>query len=188
MTVTEIDSGARAWVGCLGCYNGGRLRGWWLDCDSIAELPERCNVCGSDEWWVLDHELGNGFGEMSPAEFVEIVERWQQLDELDASGSYSAPLAAVLAYWDNAGWQYAPKDPHDIFRGPSDCFLFICEQNDDTHLGYAMAEFEEETGGWREDALPDWVRIDWESVGRNTWHTFNVCEMRDGGLAVFSHG
>lgn len=84
----------RAWVGCLGCYNEGRLAGEWFDADSIpvdtsdwtAVSTDACSDASHEELWVFDHE---GFGplltgECSPVEarrlgeLIESVPEWQR--------------------------------------------------------------------------------------------------------------
>ena len=67
-TETRTDTTPRAWVGCLGCYNGGALVGKWIDGEICADLEYagltdragKCNRCGADEFWVMDHENGGG--------------------------------------------------------------------------------------------------------------------------------
>lgn len=68
----------RAWVGCLACYNSGRLRGAWITAEEMADeiaaeavtfkglgvaaqYPDgapftACAVCGGDEWDLMDSE------------------------------------------------------------------------------------------------------------------------------------
>lgn len=87
----EIQLGSdipRAWVGCLGCYNDGKLVGGWLDKDEagdldVAGLSEdgKCVRCGAEEFWVFDHENIGKAGEMSPADFVTIAERFDTIAE-----------------------------------------------------------------------------------------------------------
>ena len=184
METIETSGELRAWVGCLGCYSAGRLVGKWSTVEDIAELPANCSRCGSDEWWCMDHDLPGGMGEMCPAEFVRRVEFLNGLDDCDASGRYSAELEHVLAYWDNAGWDYAPEDPSDAFRAAADLFMFECDSHGGTSMAYALADFMD----WHDDELPDWVRVDWEGIGNDANHIYNVCEMRGGGWAVFFHG
>jgi len=84
-----------AWVGCLGCYNNADLNGGWLDgtvasdeMGKAVRLTTRpdslspnvnvtiCARCGSDEFWVFDHENYGGWlkGECSPMEAQRIAE------------------------------------------------------------------------------------------------------------------
>jgi len=83
----------KAWVGCLGCYNSGELNGAWVDGVEAGDISkavktktgapaiygENCPVCikcGSDEFWVFDHEGFSGLisGECSPSEAQEKAE------------------------------------------------------------------------------------------------------------------
>lgn len=90
----------RAWVGCLGCYNAGALNGAWLegaeagDIAKAVKVIEResyfgeglvtiCAKCGSDEFWVFDHEGFEGLikGECSPMEAQEKAELLESVEE-----------------------------------------------------------------------------------------------------------
>ena len=90
-TTTTTDT-PRAWVGCLGCYNSGDLVGEWMDSHTAGDAVlwpfvrqmndgrELCARCGSDEFWVFDHEgLPDGVldGECSPLHFAEIATAWE---------------------------------------------------------------------------------------------------------------
>ena len=97
-TTTETDT-PRAWVGCLGCYNGGELVGKWLEAEQCADLvkagltyrpdvaglpSEICKRCGAEEFWVFDHEglpAGVVDGECSPCHFAEIATAWELVDD-----------------------------------------------------------------------------------------------------------
>jgi antirestriction protein len=90
----------KAWVGCLGCYNSGSLNGAWVDGLEAGDISkavkiktgapaiygENCPVCikcGSDEFWVFDHEGFNGLisGECSPSEAQEKAELLASVEE-----------------------------------------------------------------------------------------------------------
>ena len=90
----------KAWVGCLGCYNSGELNGAWVDGVEAGDISkavklkigepsiygENCPVCvkcGSDEFWVFDHEGFNGLisGECSPSEAQEKAELLASVEE-----------------------------------------------------------------------------------------------------------
>ena len=110
-TELKIDTDPRAWVGCLGCYNSGLLNGDWIDGLEAADISqavkvkigdpaiygENCQVCvkcGSDEFWVFDHEnfLGLIKGECSPSEAQEKAELLNDLaeDQREAFAAYIA--------------------------------------------------------------------------------------------------
>ena len=93
ITTTTETTTPRAWVGCLGCYNGGSLNGVWIDGANATNYGEHlktydqggvtfCSLCNSDEFWVFDHENYDGVisGECSPSEAQELAEL------LDAAG------------------------------------------------------------------------------------------------------
>ena len=90
----------KAWVGCLGCYNSGSLNGAWVDGLEAGDISkavkvktgapaiygENCPVCikcGSDEFWVFDHEGFNGLisGECSPSEAQTKAELLASVEE-----------------------------------------------------------------------------------------------------------
>lgn len=95
METTTTTETAKAWVGCLGCYNSGELVGEWLEAEECADLEAAglaresegvtaCRRCGSDEFWVFDHEgLPDGVlsGECSPFHFAEIATAWEMVDD-----------------------------------------------------------------------------------------------------------
>jgi antirestriction protein len=69
----------RVWIGCLGCYNGGRLVGDWVDADEADDFAEHFTdkvkvpgmhiVEAHEELWCMDHENFYGLlkGECSPS-------------------------------------------------------------------------------------------------------------------------
>lgn len=91
MNTTTTETTPRAWVGCLGCYNGGALVGKWLDGENCADLQaagltdsdERCLRCGAEEFWVMDHENYSGVleGECSPQEAQDKAELLSTVDD-----------------------------------------------------------------------------------------------------------
>lgn len=87
MTVTTTTR-PMIWVGCLACYNDGRLVGEWLEPDDVDGLstdevrnlihkevpaPNAQGFC--EEVWVFDHEGFGGLlkGECSPWEAAEVA-------------------------------------------------------------------------------------------------------------------
>lgn len=99
----------RAWVGCLGCYNGGALVGDWFDATECPTDMDTFNIVTSlegetprpahiieahEELWVFDHEGFDGFltGECSPHTAQRIAEGLAAVDE-----SEREPYAIFLA-------------------------------------------------------------------------------------------
>ena len=120
MTATTLATTPRAWVGCLACYNDGRLVGQWVDGLEAAELTsedlhasERVTIDPAygphEELWIMDHE-GYGpalSGECSPAEAQRIAEALDTIveHERDAFGAFLdhvEDLEDALARFPNA--------------------------------------------------------------------------------------
>lgn len=185
MTMTATpDTDRKVWVGCLACYNDGRLMGAWFDAADVGELtsgelheandPNRHDLKDQregygehEEIWCFDIE---GFGhwntEMSPSEAFRKDEEIARV--VDATG---APAAAVLAWAERTG------------NDDLSCF------EDDWHGEHASAEefvenFYEETG---QELGPLASYIDWERVARDWgfegWHFHDTS---DGTVYVFS--
>ena len=107
---TMTGSEPRAWVGCLGCYNMGRLNGRWMDADDAEEVGGKCDRCFSDEWWCFDVENVLKVREMSPAEFVRDARLAEAID--------GHPNADALRVWVADDFHYNVEqrdfDPDDI--------------------------------------------------------------------------
>ena len=73
ITPPTTDTTPRAWVGCLHCYNEGRLVGEWFDA-AAADLVTLADVhegsgfdyAECEELWVFDHENIPVRGELDP--------------------------------------------------------------------------------------------------------------------------
>lgn len=46
MATTAISTTPRAWIGCLACYNEGRLVGDWFDAVTADEVTRVCPISG----------------------------------------------------------------------------------------------------------------------------------------------
>jgi len=155
MTVNATDT-PRAWVGCLGCYNEGKLIGKWLDDpDEIREYvcPQPKTIYNlHEELWVMDHECAPWLtGECSPSEFADKAEAW-----IEATGNIDADVLA--AYIDNMGanyvdWDTLEADVNEAYAG---------EYEDLADFAYRLAE---DTGDLPEGSYANY--IDWEAVGRD---------------------
>ncbi|MFT3661773.1 MAG: antirestriction protein ArdA [Gordonia sp. (in: high G+C Gram-positive bacteria)] len=105
MTTTTIAE-PRAWIGCLACYNSGRLVGRWYpvtDCDEVdlASVHRGSGVhwkrAGCEELWVMDTDGLPVDTEMSPHDaaawgevFTEAGEQWPAVAAWVRSGAYVA--------------------------------------------------------------------------------------------------
>ena len=72
---SAADYAPRAWVGCLGCYNEGRLTGDWVAALDASEFVP-CKRVDHEEWWVFDHEGFDGFltGECAPMDAQDLAD------------------------------------------------------------------------------------------------------------------
>lgn len=165
---TEEKTQARAWVGCLGCYNSGRLIGKWINAEGAADvtgqglatlenvggyIAPRCVICFGDEFWVMDHEGLEGFisGECSPQEAQEAAEKLQELE------SEGLDIGAVKAYIENyhQTWREFDTDQfQDSYQGEWSTFQEYAEN------------LAEECGLVDSDAAWPNNCIDWERASR----------------------
>lgn len=184
-TPDTTEEHMRAWVGCLACYNEGRLVGEWQDWENLPHYVP-CTRPGHDEWQVFDHEgyIGLLSGECSPDTAYRIAEWWHE--EVTPGREYL--LDAVRAWVDNGD-----------YRLDSDNLPCISDF-DDTYQGEwdSGAEFAESTAyecGELSD-IPEWIACSvdwnraWESWLRHDYWTADVREYRSGlyvapGVFVF---
>ena len=113
----------RAWVGCLSCYNSGRLLGKWIDGTECEDLESagiatletvgdytapRCVKCFGDEFSVMDHEnyLGLISGECG------ISEAAGQLAEINDDNEREIVIA-----WLGNGMQFDLDTMRDCYLG-----------------------------------------------------------------------
>ena len=94
----EDTTTPRAWVGCLSCYNSGRLFGKWINGTECEDLESagiatmetvgdysalRCVKCFGDEFSVMDHEnyLGLINGECGISEAAEAARQLAEITD-----------------------------------------------------------------------------------------------------------
>jgi antirestriction protein len=168
---TTTDS-PRAWVGCLACYNDGRLIGEWLDADGLedeATLDAICQRPDHEELWVMDHENLIG-GEMSPLEAAVQARALEDL-ALEAEDLYM-PLAVAREYIEGLNIT-------DPTAWPSIESAFNCAADSETDF---VAEYMENLTGLPE--LPDWLHIDYAGSFRDLTMDMTVIR-HEGTLYVF---
>lgn len=89
MTITTSTEAPRVWLGCLACYNSGRLVGEWYDAaDADGVTIDALHIdSGSvarvscEEIWVMDTDGLPIAREMSPAEAAEWGRLLAEVDE-----------------------------------------------------------------------------------------------------------
>ena len=171
---TTTETVPSAWVGCLACYNDGKLIGKWLsDPDKIREYrcPEPVTVYNMhEELMVFDHEgMPLIDGECSPSSFADAIEWVEGLESWQ-------PIKAVAAWLDNLGisWRDAElSDFDDAFAG---------EWGSEQEYAENLAE---ECG--LIDANASWPNsyIDWERATRDLFMDGYWSATADGGVYVF---
>lgn len=102
----------RVWVGCLHCYNDGRLVGGWFEADERGELDDIEEVHdrsdaplteSCEELWVMDHENIPVKGEMSTVTANEWLEAYEEIDD-------DNQWEAFYGWVDNTG-----NDPDSVY-------------------------------------------------------------------------
>lgn len=174
MTMTETVTVPRAWVGCLACYNDGRLVGEWVDAvDADTFTP--CQRPDHVEWWVMDHEGLPITGECSPMEATrwavwlsEVVE-WQRGAVLAwlSLGAYSTDVDGlpVLSDFDEA------------YCGEWDSFREYAE-NLAEECGYVPTRDDVEGN-------PLLAYVDWDAWARDLAYDYNTAPAPAHGVYVF---
>jgi antirestriction protein len=108
--MTATENTFRVWIGCLACYNGGKLVGEWRDADTAGDVtPDEIHghPTTHEELWVMDTENApTGYArEMSPTEAQEVAARLADIgDDADA----------FAAWCDNNGESVTTADPDDF--------------------------------------------------------------------------
>ena len=86
-TSSSTDTTPRVWIGCLACYNEGRLIGDWFDAETADEVTTydvhgaHSRADSHDELWCFDHENIPISGEMSPADAAAWGEAFDEVGE-----------------------------------------------------------------------------------------------------------
>lgn len=84
----------RVWIGCLACYNEGRLVGEWFDAVGAGEVTTydihgaHSRADSHDELWCFDHECIPVSGELSPMEAAKWGEVFDALAGEDRAALY----------------------------------------------------------------------------------------------------
>lgn len=181
-TITaSADTTPRVWIGCLHCYNCGRLVGEWFDAAGADEITlaqvhsgaSRVRQ-GCEELWVMDHENIPVRGEMSPHDAAAWAEAIEEADE---------HLRPALLAWVRSGTYTAQgntdlpvvSDFVDRYCGHHESFRDYLEQHADD---IAMFEGASET-------LQSY--FDWDRFADDEAHGYIIEDAPDGGVFVFTH-
>jgi len=173
---TSTATDARVWIGCLACYNAGRLVGEWYDAaDADAVSIEALHIdaetiarVSCEEMWVMDHEGLPISGECSPMEaaawgrLLADVDEWQR----------DAFLAWVRLDWTGNDLPNV-SDFLDAYMGEWDSMRDYADNLMD------------ECGMWAE--VPEWARpyIDMDAFARDLSLDHGTAPALGGGVYVF---
>ena len=134
MATTAISTTPRAWIGCLACYNDGRLIGDWYDAITADEVTTydihgaHSRADSHDELWVMDHENLPVKGEVSPADaaswgraIVEVDEQlrpaliaWVESGDYVAEGNSDLPCIPDFMERYCSEWDSFNDDAEDL--------------------------------------------------------------------------
>lgn len=163
----------QVWVGCLACYNAGRLHGsgWVTPADGLEWTCDKGTDYPHEEYVAMDN---NGWidGECSAREAATVDDQWSDAesqlgeDQMPAFGAWvtecSGDLGDVASFEDAFEGEYAGRE------------------------GYAR-DLAHDIG-----ALPDgyaWPTscIDWEQATRELFYDLTAVDAPDGGVFVFRY-
>lgn len=172
-TTTTTDHTPRAWIGCLACYNSGRLVGEWLDADGLEDPDTLAAICtrpDHEELWAMDLD-GIPGGECSP---LEAARKARALtDYLAAADENGLPAPVALEYLDGLNLE----DSDDWPAIGEDINYSSAESRTDY-----VAEYLENAYSLPE--LPYWLHIDYAGTFQDLTMG-NTVISHDGTLYVF---
>ena len=177
-TINTTSNAPRIWLGCLNCYNNGRLVGAWYDAvdlynDEDLGTTEDVHKQGGhpaeeycEEIWGLDHEGMPVSGEMGLGDAKEWGELYEELDDDD-----NWP---VFCAWVQNGNTPSVSEFEDHYEGQWDDFRSYVEDLEGSG-----------------DLFNDWPELavryfDWDSYVNDAQHDFSILEAPQ-GVWIFSH-
>jgi len=150
---TADDTTPAAWIGCLACYNAGRLVGeWHKRADALEEFtpPDDCAAVGHEEFWVMEHENMGSILECSPLEAYQIARALEELYKTADDVGVPHGIAAQYVTDSNA--------PRDAWPSIENVVTF------ESFEDYAAEMLEASLPHGFE--LPAWLQINYEDTGR----------------------
>jgi len=158
------------WIGCLACYNAGRLVGEWFDADEAGDVtPEQLHgrPTHHEELWVMDHEGFGGLlkGECSPVEAQRIAEQIAELPDYVSVEAFA---------------EYAELVTDPTVEGFEDSYC----GHWDSEVEYAQ-DFADGIGAVNKDVGWPYSHIDWERAARELLLDYHVVPASGGGYHFF---
>ncbi|WIY83938.1 antirestriction protein ArdA [Propionimicrobium sp. PCR01-08-3] len=180
MSAVATDCTPRVWVGCLHCYNSGRLVGEWFDAAGAGDVDLAAVHEGSgslsaacEELWCLDHENIPQSGEMGLLEAAE----WDRVHEEVGPDQWPALCAWVssgMHVVEGTGDIPSVSDFEERFAGHWDSFREYAED---------LAESTGLQQGWPEEAVR---YFNWDSWTSDLAYDYTVVDApADQGYGVF---
>jgi hypothetical protein len=185
MTTTTTDE-PQVWIGCIGCYNAGRLAGDWYDAKDcptdMRDFKPRGVFLGwnhyaeqHEELWVMDHENFGGLlnRECSPFEALRLTQLIVAADERGISRE-------VLAYWVADG--NGTDDADEFLDGLQDAYAGRW----DSGAAYAQ-DLHDEMSNQADTSVWPYSCIDWTHAFRELEYGGDAysTEASDGGVHIF---
>ena len=175
MTIaTTTGSTPRVWIGCLACYNAGRLVGDWHhanDADEVTTADVHGHASSHEELWCFDIENIPVRREMSPGEAAEWGRVFAEVDEHQRAALY-AWVASGDYVFESTGDLPSTSDFEERYAGLWDSFDDYARQlADDIGL---LSDVPEVIATY----------FDWESWTRDQRFDYSVVDA-DSGVYVF---
>ncbi|MCY0946809.1 antirestriction protein ArdA [Streptomyces antarcticus] len=177
-TATRVQP--RVWIGCLSCYNAGRLVGDWYEAETADDVtPDDLHgrATSHEELWVFDHEYFYGAieSECSPHEAAEIARALSELTD-DESGAFAAWFTSYAERDERDEWVEKFRDAYRGFH--------------DSEADFAREWFEETSSEEEVERLTQWPYrdIDWERASHELFTGGFSAEDAPGGVHVFYVG
>lgn len=176
---TTTQPAMRVWIGCMSCYNSGRLVGDWFDAVHADEVTladvhrgsgGRCASC--EELWCFDIDDMPVHREMSPAEAAEWGRVVEEVDE---------HLRPALLAWVRSG-DYVAESTSDLPSVSDFEERFAGEWESFREYAENLAE---DIGLLRDVAEEIARYFDWEAWTRDLAFDYTVEAAADGGVYVF---
>lgn len=133
---TDTVNIPRVWIGCLNCYNDGRLVGDWFDASEAEDVTlddihtaENKDDIYCEELWVFNHENLPIKGETDPKDVIPWANAYDELKDNDLWPSYCAWIdsgshsVAADGTGDVSDFIQAYQGHYDSFREFADDFV-----------------------------------------------------------------
>lgn len=174
-TATTADTMPRVWVGCLACYNAGRLVGDWHDAseaDDVTTADVHGRASSHEELWCFDLENIPVRREMSPSEAAEWGRVFDEVDEHQRAALY-AWVASGDYVAEGTGDLPSTSDFEERYTGQWDSFDEYARQlADDIGL---LSDVPEGIASF----------FDWDAWTRDLRFEYSVLDAAGSGVYVF---